>query len=69
MCRKALNLDYLAIALVLVFFIKIGLLKARRRRAFKRPIFVFSAPKALKIQKSVSYFKRDAARCAASLLV
>jgi hypothetical protein len=33
---------------------KIGFLKARRWRAFKKPILVFPAPKALEIPKSVS---------------
>ncbi len=40
---------------ILAFLIiKIGCLKARQRRAFKQPILVFSAPKALKTPKSVS---------------
>jgi hypothetical protein len=64
MCLTALTLDYRAIALVLLFFIfkaailivKIGFLKARLRRAFKKPIFVFSAPLALETQKSVCCF-------------
>jgi hypothetical protein len=53
MCRKALTLDYRAIALVLLFFIiKIGFLKASCRLAFKKPIFVFPEPLALETQKS-----------------
>jgi hypothetical protein len=40
--------------LAAILIIKIGFLKARRWRAFKKPIFVFPAPKALETQKSVS---------------
>ncbi|MEY3304840.1 MAG: hypothetical protein RLZZ139_3213, partial [Cyanobacteriota bacterium] len=34
---------------------KIGFLKARQRRVFKKPILAFPAPKALEMPKSVSY--------------
>jgi len=37
-----------------ILIIKIGFLKARRWRAFKKPILVFPAPKALEAPKSVS---------------
>jgi hypothetical protein len=37
-----------------ILIIKIGFLKARLRRAFKKPILLFSAPSALKTTKSVS---------------
>jgi hypothetical protein len=37
-----------------ILIIKIGFLKARQRRAFKKPILVFPAPKALETPKSVS---------------
>ncbi len=37
-----------------VLIIKIGCLKARRWRAFKQPILVFPAPKALETPKLVS---------------
>ncbi|WP_434685396.1 hypothetical protein [Pseudanabaena minima] len=39
---------------VAILIIKIGFLKARRWRAFKKPILVFSVPLALKTLKSVS---------------
>jgi len=37
-----------------MLIIKIGFLKARRWRAFKKPILVFPAPSALETPKSVS---------------
>jgi hypothetical protein len=37
-----------------ILIVKIGFLKARHRRAFKKPILVFPAPKVLEIPKSVS---------------
>jgi hypothetical protein len=38
-----------------IIIIKIGFLKANRWLAFKKPILIFPAPKALEILKSVSY--------------
>jgi hypothetical protein len=38
-----------------IIIIKIGFLKARQRRVFKKPILAFPAPKALEMPKSVSY--------------
>jgi|GEM_PF-1583380 len=37
-----------------ILIVKISFLKARQRRAFKKLILVFPAPKALEIPKSVS---------------
>jgi hypothetical protein len=36
-----------------MLIVKIGFLKARQRRTFKKPILVFPAPKALETLKSV----------------
>jgi hypothetical protein len=36
-----------------MLIVKIGFLKARQRRAFKKPILVFPAPSALETLKSV----------------